>query len=210
MRNAVVGVILLAFHTASAGKGAAILVPPAEVDVGAGAPFGAAVDGASTEVLAGIHWASLWWKSTPIDIGFGYVGSFRQLVPGYSGAIARETTATDPSKLRLDGAYLDVRYRLAEVPHLRSWISVRTEWLTGRLDHQSIPSHGVALRLASEVWAGVAGASSEHRALGVIAGTFALGLYFEASHRELSPELGPNALTAGISVRVPFILGLVD
>ena len=58
MRVLAAAVVIAAASTAHAGSGA-IAVPPMEVDVGEGTQVGAATVGPSTEILAGIHWASM-------------------------------------------------------------------------------------------------------------------------------------------------------
>ncbi len=211
MRAAVLAVIVLCSPLAHAGKGAAILVPPAEVDFGVGGTVGRddAIVGASTEVLAGLHWASLYWKPTPIDVGVGYVGVSRDVLPGFA---ARETTpiASTDDKLHLDGLYVDLAYTLQSEQHWRTWLSARAEWLSVRANDTSFATHGFALRIASELFGQAVGADFHNRAGGVIAGTLALGLYVEASHRDLPPELGPDAVTAGVSLRLPFIFAGVN
>ncbi len=207
MRAAVIAaVVVICPALAHAGRGGAILIPPAEVDVGFGSTIGsaAALTGTSTEVLAGLHWASLYWKPTPIDVGVGYVGVRRGVLPGYA---ERETMPTpDDNTLRLDGVYVDLAYTLDGSKHWRTWLAGRAEWLDVRANGSAFASHGFALRIASELYAQAVGAKGDHCAGGVIAGTLALGIYVEASHRDLPPELGPDALTAGVSLRVPFIL----
>ena len=92
--------VMLAASSANAGGGA-IFVPPAEVDVGVGAPLGATAQyRSSTEILAGVHWASLYWHPTRFDVGLGYVGSFRQLDPT-SALRSTMPDSTDPMASRL-------------------------------------------------------------------------------------------------------------
>jgi len=71
------GCLALVVVAITAGRAAAtpgaIIVPPAEVDIGAGTPIGGeVVVGPATELRVGMHWASLYWKPTPLDIGVGY------------------------------------------------------------------------------------------------------------------------------------------
>lgn len=208
MRLAAVAAVVLWSQIAHAGGGG-IVIPPAEVDVGVGAPLGAqATVGADTEILAGVHWASLYWKPTPVDIGIGYVGSFRQVLPGY------EPRATMPpandNELSLNGVYFDVAKTLQQHTYWRMWLAVRGELLAGSVNHNSFSALGGAVRIATELYGGKLGCEGDHGGFAAVAGTFALGVYVEASHRELSPELGPNAVTAGVSVRVPFLAAVVN
>ena len=186
MRAAVLAVLAVS-SVAHAGGGGAILVPPAEVDLGAGAPIGASDATPSTEVLAGIHWASLYWKPTPFDLGVGYVGSFRRVMG---------------QPFALNGVYLDMSYSLENHAHWRTWLSARGELF----DH----ALGGALRIASEVFVQGANAAGGGNALAAVAGTFGLGVYVEAAHREIDPRFGATLLTAGVTMRVPFLFAAAD
>ena len=153
------------------------------------------------DLLAGLHWASLAWKPTPIDIGVGYVGSARQVVPGYS---ARTVDATPfDNQLRLDGGYLELGKTLqGSSRHWRTWLSARGELLHGSVNDRSFSAIGGAVRVSSEVY--LSGAAGGRNA--IICGTLALGIYVEASHRDIAPELGRDVVTSGVSIRLPFIL----
>ncbi len=195
--------VLLAASTAHAGGGA-IAVPPMEVDVGAGSPIGAAVAGPSTEVLAGIHWASLYWHPTKVDVGIGYVGSFRPVLPGYEARSTMDTSADNI--LRLDGGYLSIGYAIESHRYWRTWLDARVETLHASVNQTSFNALGAALRISTEVFvAGAAGGGGGGGGV-LCAGTFALGVYVEAVHRDLPAELGSNGLSAGLSMRLPFIL----
>jgi hypothetical protein len=198
----VAAAVLLAASTASA-RGFAFFIPPAELDVGAGSPSGAAVIGPSTEVLAGVHWASLSWRPTHIDIGIGYVGSFRPVLPDYA---LRAVDANAKSVLSLNGAYLSLGYTLESHRYWRTWLDARIETLHASVDNQDFNALGAALRIASEVYVSGAAGDGGGNGFAVVAGTFALGVYVEAVHRDLPPELGPNGVSAGVSMRVPLIL----
>jgi len=197
--------VLLVASTASAGGGA-IFVPPAEVSVGVGAPLGATAQyQSSTEVLAGIHWASLYWHPTRFDIGLGYVGSFRQL--GASSALRESGMPdSDANRLALDGGYISLAYAIESHPHWRTWLGARVESMEASLAGTSFAVLGEAVRLDGEVFTTGAAAAGGHGGGALVAGAFSVGFYVEAVHRDLPPELGPNALTAGVSMRIPFIL----
>jgi hypothetical protein len=202
----VAAVIAVSSQTAFA-SGGAIVIPPIEVDVGASAPFdGAALIGPSTELLAGVHWASLAWKPTSVDVGFGYVGSFRHLRPGYT---ERATTMDDgPPSLTLQGAYADVAYAIENQPHWRTWLAARIETLHVDADQRSFNALGAALRISSEIYVAGAGGASGGGSMGLFAGALAVGVYVEAVKRDLPAELGSVGVSAGLTLRVPFILGL--
>lgn len=200
---------LMVIEGTAAAKGGAIALPPAEVDVGATVPIGGgAAVGTATDLLVGFHWASLAWHPTTFDIGVGYVGSFRALRPGYRGATAERTSGagTIDERLRLNGMYLALGRTLINHPHYRAWIELRGELLHARTDSQSFSALGAAARIALEVYASGAKACGDHSGIMAVAGTIALGIYVEASHRDLALDLGPTGVTTGISVRIPFFL----
>jgi hypothetical protein len=203
MRALVLAGVIFATTNAHAGGGA-IAIPPMELDVGAGSPVGAAVAGPSTEVLAGIHWASLYWHPTKVDVGIGYVGSFRPVVPGYEARSTMDTNADNI--LRLDGGYVSLGYAIESHRYWRTWVDARIETLHGSVNQTSFNALGAAMRLSTEVFASgaVGGGGSGGGVL--CAGTWALGVYVEAVHRDLPAELGSNGLSAGLSMRIPFIL----
>jgi hypothetical protein len=186
--------ITLAASTAYAGN-AGILIPPVEVDIGVGAPVGPNVDrlGPSTEVLAGLSWASLAWFPTRFDVGIGYVGSFR--------------TIDDPNSpmdedVSMHGAYLSLGKTLQSEKHWRTWLHARGELLRAYHDDHEYPAVGAALRVATELYAqGVKTGNG-----GGIAGAFAIGLYVEGTFRDVPEPLGRMGLTTGLSCRLPFLV----
>jgi hypothetical protein len=193
MRAAVVLAVLFAAGTARAGGGA---LPPMEIDLGETTTFGG---GSESQFLAGIHWASLSWKPTPIEIGVGYIGISRELTqPG----IARETmpVSTDTS-LRLDGGYLTLGKTLTDRSHIRTWFLVRGELLHGSTESTGFSALGGAARFAAEVY----GATAAGGGGSAIVGTFALGFYVEAAHRDVPDAYGPNGLSTGITLRIPLL-----
>ena len=206
MRALAVAAVLAATTPAHA-RGGAIFIPPAEVDVGIGAPVGAANAGPSHEILAGLHWASLYWHPTHVDIGIGFVGSYRDVLPGYT---LRATSDANDNVLALDGAYLSLGYTLDSHKHFRTWLDARIETLHGSLDDQSFNALGSALRLSTEIFASGAVGAGDHGGFVAVAGTWALGIYVEGVHRDIAPELGPNDVSVGISMRVPLILAAAN
>jgi hypothetical protein len=175
---------------AHAGKGA-ILIPPVEVDVGVGVPVGDRAS-MSTEVLAGIHWASLAWKPTRFDAGLGYVGSFRR---------AEDQPATEvEARLRIHGGYFSLSRRLMGDKHWRTWLTARGELLRATDGHRDFSAIGGALRISTELFG--AGAAGGRNAIAV--GTIAIGLYFEATVRDVPIEYGRVGVTSGVTCRLPF------
>lgn len=205
--GSLMGIVIVMAGTASAKPGA-IVIPPAEVDVGAGVPLGDhAIVGTSTEIRAGVHLASLYWKPTRLDFGIGYAGSFRDLAPAAS---PREMSTTETPTLSLNGFYVTAAYAIENHPHWRTWLGARAEMLAGRADREKLTTTGFALRLATELYAASARGGGNHNAAGFFAGSFAIGVYVETMRRSLPVELGPVGVAAGLTVRVPFIAAVAD
>ena len=180
--------------TAHAGSGG-ILVPPMEVDFGVGVPVGDQAEtlSASTEVLAGVHWASLAWMPTRLDVGIGYVGSFR--------------TIDDPMRLAdqsisLHGAYFSIGNRIATGKHWRTWLTARGELMRGNDEHHDFGVLGSSLRVATELF----GSAKSGGRNAVLVGTFALGIYAEITYRDVPAAYGSLGVTSGVSCRLPFLV----
>ena len=193
--------------SARAGTPGMIALPPLEIDIG----HHIAVNGgdavtSSTEILVGVHWASLFWKPTSWDVGIGYVGSRRGLRPAYAPTVERsyDATAAEP-QLSMNGTYLTLARTLYTRESFRTWVELRGELL--RVDNglRTFSSLGGAVRFAAEVyWSGIGGVS-DRKAVALFAGTLALGVFVEGGHRELATQLGPTGVTSGISFRIPFL-----
>lgn len=208
MRGTWLGVVLVLFaiEGAAAARGAGFLIPPVEVDVGATTPVeGGAAVGPSTDVLVGLHWATIAWRPTTFDIGVGYVGSFRPLEPGVR-TIERSTTPAREPVFTLHGGYLSLGKTFVNQRHFRTWIEARGELMRGDVGGRSFSAIGGALRVAAELYGSTAKAAGGGGSVGIVAGTIAIGVYIEASHRDIATELGPTGVTTGVSFRIPFVL----
>ena len=207
MRGAWLGlVVAIALEGSAAAKGGGIVIPPLEVDVGATAPVGGGeAVGPSMDVLIGLHWATIYWKPTSFELGVGYVGSFRPVDRGYR-VLERTTTPLREEQLTLHGGYLTLGRTIVNQPHFRTWVEARGELMRGDLGGRSFSAVGGALRLAAELYGSTAQAGGGSNAIGIVAGTIAIGVYIEASHRDIASELGPTGVTTGVSFRVPFVL----
>lgn len=209
MRLALIAAVVLAAPAAQAGNGFGIIVPPAEVDLGVLAPAdGSQLAAPGTEVLAGVHWASLYWKPSRIDFGVGYVGSFRPLA--FDSPYAARTTRPLERELDLNGMYIELGRTFIRDPHVRSWISARGELMRSSGLAKDVSVSGAALRVSTELYKSGWAADGKNKSVGVIAGTFALGVYVEASYRDLPSALGAGGIATGFTLRVPFILLAVD
>jgi hypothetical protein len=217
MRRVLVVAIVLAASPASAGRGFGLLVPPAEVDVGAFSPAGdgQALAGPTAEVLAGMHWASLYWKPTRLDFGVGYVGSFRPIDPSFRTTenIALRSSGAGGSvdeELRLHGMYIQMGATFVKDRHYRAWLAWRGELMKSYGMPRDFSVAGSALRIAAEMYASGHAGEAKGNGIALIAGTVALGAYVEASYRDLPSEYGPYGVIAGFSVRVPFMIVAVN
>ena len=204
MRGWLVLVVLSTSSVATAKPGA-IFIPPAEVDIGAGTSIGDIAVGASTEVRAGVHWASLYWRPTPLDIGIGYAGSFRELLPPY----AQRSLDPEQNQLSLHGMYFSMSYAIENHGFWRTWLGARVEGLSGDHAGKRYDVLGAALRIHSELYSTGAKGVGNNNVAAFFAGAFALGVYVEGTKRfGLPAELGSAGVGAGVTMRVPFILAI--
>ena len=179
----------------------ALVIPPLEADVGETVPIGNTVTGLATDVLVGVHWGSLAWKRTSFELGIGFIRSRRDLLEPIVLGRSSGSTSLPQTSLDLDGGYITLGHTIFDRHHLRTWVTARGELLHGEYDGRAFSATGVAARIASELYAPVLGSGS-----GAVVGTFAIGIYVEASHRDIDSELGPDGVTSGISIRIPFII----
>jgi hypothetical protein len=166
----------------------------------------------ATDVLVGVHWASLAWKPTSFDLGIGFVRSSRDLLDPIalartSGGSSASSAGSPQTSLDLDGGYITLGHTLFDRHHIRTWMMARGELLHGKFEGRAFSATGEAVRIATELYAPIrpAGGGGVGGGGGLV-GTFAIGVYVEASHRALPDELGANGVTTGLSIRVPFIL----
>ncbi len=185
---------------ASAGRaeaGGAAFVPPLRVDVGSDVMSGA--DGAhvASDLSLGLHWASLHPGEPSYDIG---VGIMTRLQQDPTAAPARHGMAETPS-IGAMGGYLEVAKRVAGGRHWRAWLGARGDVSRADVDGKTVTMLGVAGRLTTELFAGVAGGSSNS----LVLGTFAVGLYVEAAMRGLPDDTTGHGVGCGLSARLPLI-----
>jgi hypothetical protein len=174
--------------------GGLILIPPARVDVGATAT--GLDDHPALQLVAGVHWASL--SPTPgtrIDIGAGVVS--------LSGTGPDDPTDKMDDSLRLTGGYVEVATRPAGNGWWRTWAGVRVE--AGEVARADTDGEyvGMAARVTTEAYlSGIDGGGNA-----LIIGTLALGIYGEAAVRQIDGTAVDLALSAGLSIRIPFMFG---
>lgn len=192
----VVTAIACALEGSAAARGGAIALPPLEVDVASTAPVGGGeAVGPSSDILVGVHWASLFWRPTSYEVGVGYVGSFRDLRGG------------EPNEaFHMNGGYLALGRTMFVARHVRTWVELRGELLRASAPGRDFSALGGALRFAAEIYSAGVGGHSNPGSTALFAGTFALGVFVEASHRDIPTALGPTGVSTGVSIRIPLLL----
>jgi hypothetical protein len=196
-------VVVVGLAARAEAGGFFLMVPPMRVDVGALTATGDGV-AMGTQVLAGVHLASVWPEDLPIDVGVGVVAAFVGDGDG-SEPIAKarvDEGSKDPSFV---GGYFDLSSRLAHGRYWRTWAGARGEMLRGDFAGTSRIGIGAGARLAAEVFVGGGGAATGGSGGGVAVGVFALGVYADVSHRDLDGPLGGFGVSSGVTLRVPFI-----
>lgn len=208
---AVVLVALITLERGADAKGGGIIVPPVRIELGALFPvFGGEAVEPAAEVLIGAHWTAISWRPTKIDIGVGYIGSTRKLVPGYRGLAERtQQPRGSDDMFTMSGGYLSLGHTIVAQKHFRTWIEMRGELLKGTIDARAFSAIGGAVRFSAEVFGSGVGGHSDHNSIAIFAGTISFGVYLEASHRDIALELGPSGITGGFSFKLPFILAAV-
>lgn len=207
----VVAVSVGALAGTADAKGGGIIVPPLRIEAGVVFPVvgGEAVEPGS-ELLVGLHWSALAWKPTTFDLGVGYIGSQRPIVGGYRISRTAEhgtNIAGEPDDtMFMTGGYLALGKTLVNQPHFRTWVELRGELLKTSTQGREFSTLGGAVRFSAEVYGSGAGGKSDHNSVAIFAGTISVGVYLEASHRDIPLELGPTGLSGGVSIRLPFIL----
>jgi hypothetical protein len=190
--------VLLLPSVAAAGRGG--LIPPMRIDVGP------SISHAETEpafqVVAGIHWASVYPNHRAnIDVGVGIISASHFSDEAEDGTVSERVIAPD-EPLSLIGGYVEVATRTAGGRWWRSWVGTRVESGQASLNGRDTGFVGVATRVSTEAF--VAGADSSSG--GAVIGVFAIGLYGEVAVRRID-EVGDDiGASVGLSMRLPFII----
>ena len=192
---------LLAASAGSAHAGGGLFVPPLRAELGSSLNVGPSGPYASADMSVGIHWASLSPRESAVDLGIGITTSMAQDPSG--GAPARASKVDHPTIITATGGYLELAARVRNGRRWRTWLGGRGELASGERNGRSVSIVGASARLSTELFGGVAGAGSSS----IVLGTFAIGVYVEAKHREYGDGgLGSSGFGAGVSARLPLIL----
>lgn len=208
-RGSLLGVVMVMVGLVASdadAKGGGIAIPPMRVETGALFPVlgGEAVESA-IEVMIGLHWGSLSWRPTSIDIGVGYIGSIRPLIHANRASRTTQREGADDT-FSLNGGYLSLAHTIVRQKNFRTWVELRGELLKGTIDARTFSAIGGAVRCSAELFGSGAAAHIGNKSVAIFAGTVSFGVYLEASHRDIALELGPTGITGGFSIRLPFML----
>ena len=183
--------------------GFGVIVPPLRADMGPLAIVDSSGARHGSQIAVGVHWASLYPKETPIDVGVGLVAAF---VDEDTATGAKSAAADEDSGLSLAGGYLDLSTRLAGGRIWRTWGGLRGEALRADGDDRGHAGLGIAARISAEIYDGAQGAGAAGSGVGIMFGVAALGAYAEVSYRDLRGPFGGVGLSSGVTVRLPFII----
>jgi hypothetical protein len=146
------------------------------------------------ELRAGIHWASLSPRPTPIDVG---IGAFIAALPGPENDAMPEAD----NDVVYGGAYLEVGRTLSEGRFWRTWAAGRGEYIGSSTFGEEQTGFGAAGRLGAELY--VSGVGLEPR--GVFLGSYAIGVYAEAAGRGLGDDVSALQISGGLTFRTPLV-----
>jgi len=176
------------------------IMMPLKVDIGAQGAYSTRGFLPGIEGSVGIHWASLSPTPTDFDIGLGVFGA--ALVGPEQQPMAGADDSMDNDVL-YGGAYLEVGHTLSQGSFWRTWASGRGEYLgTSAFGKESV-GIGATGRLSAELF--LSGVGIEPR--GVFLGTYAVGVYAEASARGLGDDVGMFQVSGGLTFRTPLVFG---
>jgi hypothetical protein len=141
----------------------------------------------------GIHWASLSPQPTDTDVGVGLFGALM--------STPNDPTMTTGNGVALGGAYLELAHTLSQGSFWRTWAAGRGEYLGSSAFGQDHKGIGATGRLSAEFY--VSGVGVEPR--GVFLGSYAIGVYVEASVRDTVADVGMVQAAAGLTFRTPLV-----
>jgi hypothetical protein len=191
----------------SAPSCAPFIVPPARVAVGPAARLDSvpgtrddAPQAGAVAVRAALHPLDLvdGAEANKVDVGVGYAGEF----------------GATPEAQTVYGPFVQVGVYPWNAPigartHLRFGGSAAIErvYRSGGSDAGVGGTLGASLELLGPVSGPFAGASHDGAVLGMARGVWSVGLFADASMRSF-PEGAYRSVTAGVSLRVPFLAGI--
>lgn len=189
----------------------AAAVPPSRSEAGSTLHVNDGEIRSGTRLSTGAHWASASIKpSVDYDVGAGYVYERLDAPVGDITSKERQSSRTDVSH----GGYLSAAAVLSENlrKRHRTWVGGRLEYLH-TAEAAGGPNVGILARVDWEVHAAVRGAAAGSDScgggIGFAYGAIGLGLYLETGVRVQTVGDAAFTTTAGVSLRLPFLGGLV-
>lgn len=196
-------------------------LPPSKTDVGSFAATDGGDVGPGLRLASGAHVASGADRPIPIDVGAGYVYEQAGAAEERASASAPvRTAAGEPEPevagevaARRHGAYLEVSRTIRERGSDRAWAGARAEALWPEAAPEgSPPILGLSGRISWELFGRAVGAGgvadSQTAAGGAAYGTAGIGFYSEVGYRRTPDGRRGVLVSAGISVRLPFLAGV--
>ena len=172
-------------------------LPPVKMDLGRVTSVEHGAARAGDQLMVGLNWATIYPHPTRFDVGVGFMNVWLD-PPTLAAGLAR-TTAPEPGmQSAATGGYVEVSELVAGGHHWRTWASERAELLSmdgGR-------GVGGAVRVTTEVWAGVMVGGNG----GGILGVASLGLWAEAGARGLPDGSRADVVATGLSLRLPMVV----
>ena len=216
--HALVALVLLGAAQLGAGAGCAgMVLPPARTEVGSTVIAAGGQPTTGVRFSTGAHLASgSLSTSLPIDVGAGYVYEHAGSdAPGRSDLAlgAGGDSAPTADGVNSQGAYLSAQHLLSHGGGSRSWLGLRGELL---VQDGSDGRHTALGSYARIDWELIAPGKGEGGytdncggGAGVAYGVFGVGLYLESGVRWVESERSAFVTTAGLTLRTPFLAGLV-
>lgn len=170
------------------------LMAPLKIDIGglmAGSDYGT-LGGA--ELSIGIHSASLWPEPVNWDVGIGLFGA----------ALSNQRLEdNDVDPVSMGGAYIEFGKTLSGGDFWRTWASGRGEYFGSNAFGEERTGLGASGKLEAELYLSGVGIAPN----GIFFGTYALGVFVEASARRVSNDVNLVQIGAGLTIRTPLVWG---
>ena len=186
---------------AHAGGGA--LIPPTRLDVSPVTMVKADSVTSGFHMTVGLHWASLSpSRSNPVDVGFGYI---LEQYPDHGARLPPSAECRGDlvhTPWSMHGAYFELDRRLYGNRWQRTWLGVRGELLYAMVNGEHRAGAGLSARMAWELFATTK--AGGHNA--AIIGTVAVGFFLEVAQRRLPSGINATSTSAGLSLRLPFLV----
>lgn len=199
---------------------AGFVLPPARTEIGSTVIAAGGQPTTGVRFSTGAHLASgSLSKTLPVDVGAGYVYEHAGSdAPGRTDLALGGSGQTDPDPATLggvdsQGAYLSAQHLLTHGSGSRSWLGLRGELLVADGPDGRHAAAGTYGRVDWELFAPGRGAGGYSDncggGAGVAYGVFGVGLYLESGVRWVDSERSAFVTTAGLTLRTPFLAGLV-